>query len=213
MMACFVCASPCRAGRCSTCAHRASRTLKGTVRACVTCGTSFEPRRASQKNCSRPCQIIASVAAAQARAGGPALKTFTCVGCLQEFRRKANPHRGAQAYCSRACFHNSLRANPALVKTVGDPTKNLGYKRRRARIAAQGRDAVNRLRVFDRDGWRCWVCGVDTPATLVGTCEPNAPELDHVVPISRGGAHTYANVRCACRRCNGGRRNRLPKVA
>jgi hypothetical protein len=56
--------------------------------------------------------------------------------------------------------------------------------------------------VFNRDGWRCHLCGITTFEAKRGTFHPRAPELDHLVPISRGGAHAYANVACACRRCN-----------
>ena len=56
--------------------------------------------------------------------------------------------------------------------------------------------------IFIACEWRCYVCGVDTPQTLRGTRDPNAPELDHVVPLSRGGSHTPDNTECSCRQCN-----------
>jgi 5-methylcytosine-specific restriction endonuclease McrA len=31
----------------------------------------------------------------------------------------------------------------------------------------------------------------------------DAPELDHIVPLACGGAHTYQNTQCTCRECNG----------
>lgn len=49
---------------------------------------------------------------------------------------------------------------------------------------------LTRRGVFLRDGGRCAYC--DAPAT----------SLDHVVPRSRGGAHTWDNVVSCCRRCN-----------
>lgn len=58
-------------------------------------------------------------------------------------------------------------------------------------------------RVFERDKWRCQLCGVSTPKRLKGTLSPQAPELDHIIPLSLGGAHVWDNVQCACRRCNG----------
>jgi 5-methylcytosine-specific restriction endonuclease McrA len=49
---------------------------------------------------------------------------------------------------------------------------------------------LTRKAVFARDGGRCVYCGA--PAT----------SLDHVVPKSRGGPHTWDNVVSACSRCN-----------
>jgi 5-methylcytosine-specific restriction endonuclease McrA len=49
---------------------------------------------------------------------------------------------------------------------------------------------LTRRAVFARDGGRCQYC--NAPAT----------SLDHVVPRSRGGTHTWDNVVSACARCN-----------
>jgi hypothetical protein len=48
----------------------------------------------------------------------------------------------------------------------------------------------------------CHLCGELVPLGLRGTTLPLAPELDHVVPLSRGGAHAKENVRLAHRKCN-----------
>jgi 5-methylcytosine-specific restriction endonuclease McrA len=29
--------------------------------------------------------------------------------------------------------------------------------------------------------------------------------LDHIVPLAKGGTHTWNNVQCTCRRCNAGK--------
>lgn len=49
---------------------------------------------------------------------------------------------------------------------------------------------LTRKGVLARDGHRCAYCGA--PAT----------SLDHVIPRSRGGSHTWDNVVAACARCN-----------
>lgn len=49
---------------------------------------------------------------------------------------------------------------------------------------------LTRKAVFARDGGRCLYCGAA------------ATSLDHVVPKSRGGPHTWENVVSACGRCN-----------
>jgi 5-methylcytosine-specific restriction endonuclease McrA len=58
------------------------------------------------------------------------------------------------------------------------------------------------MRVFKRDNWCCWLCGGHAPPELRGTTNDLAPEIDHVIPLSRGGGHTYSNVACAHRKCN-----------
>lgn len=57
---------------------------------------------------------------------------------------------------------------------------------------------VTRRAIFGRDEHRCQYCG-------------NAAEsLDHVVPRSRGGEHSWDNVVACCRRCNLRKGDRLP---
>ena len=58
------------------------------------------------------------------------------------------------------------------------------------KVPYQARVALNRRAVFVRDGHRCQYC--------------NAPaeNIDHVIPRSKGGPHTWENVVAACRPCN-----------
>jgi 5-methylcytosine-specific restriction endonuclease McrA len=65
------------------------------------------------------------------------------------------------------------------------------------RVPFQARVALNRRAVFARDGHLCQYCGA------------TAENIDHVVPRSRGGAHTWDNVVAACRACNARKENRL----
>lgn len=64
------------------------------------------------------------------------------------------------------------------------------------------------LEVFREHKWRCNSCNVKTPHELRGTNFPNAPELDHVLALSRGGGHTRSNAQLLCRACNGNKSNR-----
>lgn len=74
------------------------------------------------------------------------------------------------------------------------------------------REPINKFAVFARDGWHCSYCRVSTPRELSGSYLPNAPELDHIVPISKGGAHLYSNVCLSCRYCNQKKGNKLDFV-
>lgn len=69
------------------------------------------------------------------------------------------------------------------------------------RIPYQRTVPVTRRAVFGRDGNRCQYCA--------GPAE----SIDHVLPRSRGGLHTWDNVVACCRRCNVHKGNRLPAEA
>jgi 5-methylcytosine-specific restriction endonuclease McrA len=60
---------------------------------------------------------------------------------------------------------------------------------------------LTRRTVFARDGHICQYCGA------------RAESIDHVIPRSRGGTHTWENVVAACRECNCRKENRLPDEA
>ena len=93
---------------------------------------------------------------------------------------------------------------PGCVRKAKRQEKRLhGNHRRRCR-AYGGRynSKVTSDKVFDRDGFRCHVCGKNTlPASHY--LDPRHPTVDHhPVPLSKGGDHDWHNVRCACRLCN-----------
>ena len=68
--------------------------------------------------------------------------------------------------------------------------------RRYVKVPYHRRVPLNRRAVFARDGHRCQYCG------------GRAENLDHVLPRSRGGDHTWENVVAACRPCNTRKGNR-----
>jgi 5-methylcytosine-specific restriction endonuclease McrA len=59
------------------------------------------------------------------------------------------------------------------------------------------RVALNRRAVFARDNYRCQYC------------HAAAENIDHVIPRSRGGTHTWENVVAACRACNARKEDRM----
>lgn len=69
------------------------------------------------------------------------------------------------------------------------------------RVPFRRRIPLNRKAVFARDRHRCQYCGT------------SAENLDHVMPRSRGGDHTWENVVAACRSCNTRKGDRTPDEA
>lgn len=113
---------------------------------------------------------------------------FECRGCgknvVPEYGRRQ------RYYCNKSCSENHNR--------------RIGKAKRKALIrGATFSENVDPFKVFDRDGWRCQICLRKTPKSKRGTVDDRAPELDHIVPLSKGGTHSYNNTQCTCRRCNG----------
>ena len=65
------------------------------------------------------------------------------------------------------------------------------------------RRKLSRREVFARDGYRCQYCGTRARDLT----------LDHVVPRSRGGQHSWENIVSACKPCNHGKAGRTPREA
>lgn len=65
------------------------------------------------------------------------------------------------------------------------------------------RRRLSRREVFMRDGLRCLYCGARTRDLT----------LDHVMPRSQGGAHSWDNVVSACKSCNHRKAGRTPLQA
>lgn len=156
---------------------------------CLHCGEAFTIK-GNGKVCSPECAAARARANARlANIAAVGVKRHTCKECSSEF----SPAYGdkSRAYCSEECARKSARRS-----------RPRGNDRKRARAFGVEYEYVNPIKVLRRDNWTCQLCGRKTPQELRGTFRPNAPEVDHIQPISKGGAHTYANLQCACRACN-----------
>jgi hypothetical protein len=153
---------------------------------------------------------------------------------LQDDSRRSNLCKscgsqcGSSTYCSKACRRKTV-AKPCCVcgneaigpigfRTVCDECKQASKKRARRKGTRGHRErckrysvtydhAVSNRAVFDRDGYRCQLCGEQTlrqfARDIFGVPLPLSPTVDHVVPLHwKTKGHTWDNVRLCCWNCN-----------
>lgn len=161
-------------------------------------------RRIAKNWAWRPSKIVLDEVAALARIARyverPRLTRRPCIGCgcsvvgVYERRRACT-----------ACKLDRKRAQVRAAKKTakGRQRKRIDKAKRRAVERGATAHRIDPLDVFARDSWKCQLCGIATPRRLRGQMVDAAPELDHIVPLAVGGQHVWANVQCACRKCNG----------
>jgi len=77
-----------------------------------------------------------------------------------------------------------------------------GSHKRRALKAGADHEVFDDREIFERDGFKCQLCGYRTRPDYKNPNHPLYPNLDHIVPLSKGGSHTRLNTQCLCHRCN-----------
>jgi len=58
------------------------------------------------------------------------------------------------------------------------------------------------LKIFERDKWICQLCGKKLNPKLQATNHRDAPTIDHIIPLVKGGAKLRNNRQTACKKCN-----------
>lgn len=124
-----------------------------------------------------------------------AFKQCKCCGSLFLGKNKC--------YCSDKCAKK-------VFNSIG---KDKRIKKKKAVIIDRG---ITLEKLYERDNGICWLCGCQcdwhdyeiTPggAFVVGK---NYPSEDHVIPLSKGGIHSWNNVKLAHHYCNSIKSNKV----
>ncbi len=223
---CTTCGTrPARRGKsaCNTC----SRGKNADKRTCSVCRQEHR-RRGHFSNsvtyCSSACLLLYNAAWREnLKLSKPKPALPHCEDCGKELKSRNSKHRFCTP-CGRVQKTKETaerQATPRICVLCGLPWKQKKTSQGKYckdcrqisdRILKFGVEwePVNPLTVFEHDSWRCGSCGIATPKELVGSiAEPNAPTLEHIYPVSLGGAHSYKNCGLSCRACNSKKRNKI----
>ena len=181
----------CGAEREFACSTIRTKTFKGT--SCANCRIIDRRQRQGAKTARFELE--------RQQDKGTQLEFAICKQCGALFV----PRGGRKEYCSTECgkkWHNSRR----------DHIEN-----RRRWKAEQTKDHdISLEKLFKRDGGICYICGQEcdwndyTKDGGTFIAGDRYPSVEHVVPLSKGGEHSWDNVRLACRRCNYLKRDTSP---
>lgn len=163
-----------------------AQKVKRFNRICVQCNSEFKTNASKQKYCSINCSKIGINSHLYLG------DNKRCCGCKNMLP--------ITDFCNRSYGGGKKRINSYCKDCWKSIVNSRNYKRRRWTALVDTR--LDMTLVFAKCGWKCTYCNTETPEYLRGKFVDNAPELDHIVPLSKGGSHTYENVTLSCRLCN-----------
>lgn len=162
-----------------------------TPRPCRSCGEAFSAKRDEARFCSTRCNTT--------------------------FRRTNHDGSCSTSDCHRTsearglcivCWKRAGRASGQILPEPWNERRKANSHKRRAQKLGTRTELLRPIDIYERDIWLCGLCStaVDPDAAWP---DPMSPSLDHILPLSKGGAHTYENVQLAHLTCNVSKGNRV----
>ena len=171
------------------------------VKECAECGQLFVARNANQTLCSEGCEKARNrrrFSEHKHEIGRDAgrLEHRTCRECGAEFDQVV--FNQLKEFCSKRCARrNWERLNPETAAQMKAKQQHVRRARKKGAVA----ENINPRAVYERDGWKCGICGRKVNPRLRFP-HPMSGSLDHIQPLAAGGTHTWGDVQCAHFICN-----------
>ena len=151
--------------------------------------------------------------------GDVRMKKFCSTDCLNKHKEQLESERNKERICeecgSSFIMKGSKRksyCSEQCCKRNQNRRKELKNKFKNAKIDY----SISLEKLYERDNGVCYICGEmcdweDYGVRDCGTiiCGDRYPSIEHIVPASRGGSHTWDNVALAHRHCNTMKSNHL----
>lgn len=139
--------------------------------------------------------------------------TTICTKCLANGARGRNKIKEAPCYkcglmhvaksiksvCS-GCKDDMKRESRKKHRQARKGKPRTDQHRKRARLYGAKYEPINKIKVFERDGYKCYLCSINVVVSK--TYRPDQATIDHVIAMANGGDHTYSNVKTCCHACN-----------
>lgn len=193
-----------------------NRRPRGKVQQqCEACGATFRANYTGQRTCGRWCGSFIKngywprTALRWCQTCGTPAATWGQTRCSCHAQREPSKYPSCRVFvtCCQMCA--TWFCSPYTISTCSAvcaqekerEDKRQSKDRRRAAFRGAFVEKVYRKRIYERDGWRCKLCGkkVKRDAKVP---HPLAPTLDHIVPLACGGQHEAANCQTAHYLCN-----------
>lgn len=146
-------------------------------------------------------------------------KVYVCKICGKEYTpRQYMASEGLRffsnpGYCSHECNRKAL--NRAQKMSPCHRERNDNHRHRAKKHGVEYVSGITLKKLVKRDGLRCRICGgmCDwSDHSWSEFCGPTYPSIDHIIPIAKGGPHTWENVQVAHLICNSEKGDKLLKA-
>ncbi len=129
---------------------------------------------------------------------GIVLHVAECEECGKEFEYYATKeNKGYRKYCNKKCTDVMLKRTARAI--------------RRLRINTNTKDRISLVKLINYSRGVCSICGCKVVKTKKSEYKPNGATVDHIIPLAKGGTHTWDNVQLACRDCNSHKSDKMPQ--
>lgn len=127
---------------------------------------------------------------------------------LEEFHR-TSPNKGLggrMSYCRECAPARKARCTRTQCEIEN---KQANYHLRRSAKLSILAESISIQGLIERDGTLCGYCKIELDFELMQSYNPRKASIEHVIPLYRGGTHTWNNVILACLRCNLSKNSKL----